>query len=79
MTGGGRRFSRSLTAVFAAAACLLLQPPSAHAQSYPSRPIRIIVPASVSTPPDIVTRIAVNAINASEGWNMVVENRPGAG
>ena len=79
MTGGGRRFSRSLTAVFAAAACLLLQPPSAHAQSYPSRPIRIIVPASVSTPPDIVTRIAVNAINESEGWNMVVENRPGAG
>ncbi len=79
MTGGGGRFSRSLTAVFAAAACLLLQPPSVHTQSYPSRPIRIIVPASVSTPPDIVTRIAVNAINASEGWNMVVENRPGAG
>jgi len=80
MTCGGGRFSRSLTAVFPLpAACLLLQPPSVHAQSYPSRPIRIIVPASVSTPPDIVTRIAVNAINASEGWNMVVENRPGAG
>jgi tripartite-type tricarboxylate transporter receptor subunit TctC len=79
MTGGGGRSCRSLIGVIGATACLLLQMPSADAQAYPSRPIRIIVPASVSTPPDIVTRIAVNAINASEGWNMVVENRPGAG
>ena len=50
----------------------------AEAQSYPSRPIRLIVPASVSTPPDIVSRIVVNALNESEGWNIVVENKPGA-
>jgi tripartite-type tricarboxylate transporter receptor subunit TctC len=53
--------------------------PRADAQPYPSRPIRDIVPASVSTPPDIVSRIVVNALNESEGWNIVVENRPGAG
>jgi tripartite-type tricarboxylate transporter receptor subunit TctC len=52
--------------------------PRADAQSYPSRPIRLIVPASVSTPPDIVSRIVVNALNESEGWTIVVENRPGA-
>src|SRR5579863_8372760 len=80
MTGDWGRLCRSLVVLFASAACMFLpQAPRAHAQSYPSRPIRIIVPASVSTPPDIITRIAVNAINESEGWNMVVEDRPGAG
>ncbi len=79
MAGDGRRFCRTRAVFFAAAVCLLLAPPRVSAQSYPSRPVRVIVPASVSTPPDIITRIAVNAINESEGWNMVVENRPGAG
>jgi tripartite-type tricarboxylate transporter receptor subunit TctC len=80
MTSDWARFCRSAVVLFVSASCVLLpRTPLANAQSYPSRPIRIIVPASVSTPPDIVTRIAVNAINASEGWNMVVENRPGAG
>lgn len=50
----------------------------ADAQAYPSRAIRVIVPASVSTPPDIITRIVANAVNEDEGWKLVVENRPGA-
>lgn len=50
----------------------------ADAQAYPSRAIHVIVPASVSTPPDIITRIVANAVNEDEGWNLVVENRPGA-
>src|SRR5580692_9447132 len=79
MTGHRGLLHGSLFASFVATTCVVFLASRADAQSYPSRPIRIIVPASVSTPPDIVTRIAVNAINASEGWNMVVENRPGAG
>ena len=50
----------------------------AHAQSYPSRLIRIIVPTSVSTPPDIVSRIVASSLSESEGWSVVVENKPGA-
>ncbi|HEX3991031.1 MAG TPA: tripartite tricarboxylate transporter substrate-binding protein [Acetobacteraceae bacterium] len=50
----------------------------ADADSFPSRSIRVIVPASVSTPPDIITRIVANALSESEGWNVVVEDRPGA-
>jgi tripartite-type tricarboxylate transporter receptor subunit TctC len=65
-------------ALVVAAIVLAWTAPRADAQSYPSRPIRLIVPASVSTPPDIVSRIVVNALNESEGWNIVVENRPGA-
>jgi tripartite-type tricarboxylate transporter receptor subunit TctC len=49
-----------------------------RADSYPSRTIRIIVPTSVSTPPDIVSRIIATALNESEGWSVVVENKPGA-
>jgi tripartite-type tricarboxylate transporter receptor subunit TctC len=65
-------------ALVLAAIATLWAAPRADAQPYPSRVIRLIVPASVSTPPDIVSRIVVNAVDESEGWNIVVENKPGA-
>jgi tripartite-type tricarboxylate transporter receptor subunit TctC len=49
----------------------------AFAQSFPSHTIRIIVPNSASTPPDILARIVANALQEDEGWKVVVENRPG--
>ena len=42
-----------------------------------SNPIRIVVPSSPSTPPDIVSRIIASELAASEGWRVVVENRVG--
>ncbi len=51
---------------------------SAFAQSFPSNVIRIIVPTSASTPPDILARIIANALSDGEGWKVVVENKPGA-
>ena len=50
----------------------------ARGQSFPSNVIHIVVPYSVSTPPDIVARIVANALSDGEGWNIVVENKPGA-
>jgi tripartite-type tricarboxylate transporter receptor subunit TctC len=50
----------------------------ALAQPYPSRVIRIVVPWSASTPPDILARIVATALSESEGWNVIVENKPGA-
>src|SRR6476659_5069439 len=46
-------------------------------QSFPSNVIRIVVPNSASTPPDIVARIVANALTETEGWKVVVENKPG--
>src|SRR5262245_4014768 len=51
---------------------------SAFAQSFPSNVIRILVPASASTPPDILARIIASALSEGEGWKVVVENKPGA-
>lgn len=50
----------------------------AAAQTFPSGVIRIVVPASTSTPPDILARVVGTALSDGEGWKVVVENKPGA-
>jgi tripartite-type tricarboxylate transporter receptor subunit TctC len=50
----------------------------AFAQFFPSNVIRIVVPYSASTPPDILARIVASALSEGEGWNVIVENKPGA-
>ncbi len=49
-----------------------------NAQTFPSNVIRIVVSATPGTPPDIVSRLVANELVQSEGWRIVVENRPGA-
>ena len=49
-----------------------------EAQIFPSNPIRIVVPTAPSTPPDIVSRVIATELSNSEGWKVIVENRPGA-
>lgn len=51
---------------------------SAAAQSYPSNPIRIVVPTAPSTPPDIISRVIATELSNTEGWRVIVENKPGA-
>ena len=51
---------------------------SAHAESFPSSAIRIVVPTPPGTPPDIISRVVASQLSEREGWRMVVENRPGA-
>src|SRR3954462_12535644 len=49
----------------------------ATAQTFPAGVIRIVVPTSASTPPDILARIIAAALSENEGWKVVVENKPG--
>jgi tripartite-type tricarboxylate transporter receptor subunit TctC len=50
----------------------------AHTESFPSSTIRIVVPYSVSTPPDILARIVATALQDGESWKVIVDNKPGA-
>ena len=67
------------------AVALLVLPVAAGAQSagaardYPSRPIRLIVPVAPGGSTDIVARIVAAGLGDSAGWQIVVDNRPGAG
>ena len=50
----------------------------AHAQTYPNRTIRIIVPFPAGGPTDIVSRVIAQKMSEDWGQPVVVENRPGA-
>src|SRR5262249_19375324 len=49
------------------------------AQTYPSRPIKIIVPTPPGGPVDVVARLLANYLPAKLGQGVVIDNRPGAG
>src|SRR4029077_11407667 len=52
---------------------------AAHAQSWPTKTVRIIVPSPPGTAPDIITRLYVDRLAPMWGKPVIVENRPGAG
>ena len=52
---------------------------SASAQSYPDKPIKMIVPFPPGGPIDTMARLTGQSMSASLGQQVIVENRPGAG
>lgn len=62
-----------------AAALASLMAGGAYAQSYPDRPVTIIVPAAAGGPSDTVARLVAQAMGEDLGQQVVVENMGGAG
>jgi len=58
---------------------LALAAAPAHADSYPNRPIRMIVPFGAGGPTDVFTRVLGEELRKPLGQSLVMENRPGAG
>ena len=52
---------------------------TAFAQSYPDRPVRVIIPFAAGGATDVVVRIVANRLPEVLGQQVVIDNRPGAG
>jgi len=63
----------------AGAAALTAVSRIAMAQSYPSRPVRLVVGFPAGGPVDIVARLMGQWLSERLGQSFVIENRPGAG
>lgn len=59
-------------------ACLAL-PLAAHAQAFPSKPIRILVPFAAGGPTDLMARAVGKSLSTSMGQPVIIENKPGGG
>src|SRR5262245_1634397 len=75
---GGTVMQRILAAVAALGVALGICGEAA-AQSYPNRPVRLVVPFPAGGPPDVIARVVADAMSSRIGQTVVVENRPGAG
>lgn len=64
-------------ALLLAATCLL--PLASHAQtSWPTKPVRIVVPLGAGGAPDVLSRQLAQILSEKNGQPFVVDNRPGA-
>jgi tripartite-type tricarboxylate transporter receptor subunit TctC len=55
-----------------------LWPTGVAAQSFPSKPIRLVVPYPGGGPTDALARIIGSELTTTNGWTVIVENKPGA-
>ena len=63
----------------AIAAFALASASASHSQTYPSKPVRLIVGPAAGGPTDAVVRTMATKLGEMWGQQVVVENRPGAG
>jgi tripartite-type tricarboxylate transporter receptor subunit TctC len=70
---------RTILASAAFLGLLLCLPVTLPAQSWPAKPIRVIVPFPPAGGTDVLTRQLAERISAATKWTLVIDNKPGAG
>ena len=73
-----REILRRSIALCAVLAGVLMTPAAGHAEGYPDRPIRIIVPFEAGGGGDIIVRLIGQELSQRLGQAVIVENRAGA-
>jgi tripartite-type tricarboxylate transporter receptor subunit TctC len=68
-----------LVLAFVTAAAVVTAAGSGIAQTYPTRPIRVIVPYTPGSPNDVIVRLLTQRLEPKLGAPFVVDNRPGGG
>jgi tripartite-type tricarboxylate transporter receptor subunit TctC len=59
-------------------ACTVLTPTAVYAQSYPSKPVRVVLPFPAGGGADIIVRLLARKLGEGMNQNFVVDNRAGA-
>jgi tripartite-type tricarboxylate transporter receptor subunit TctC len=73
------KMAKRIHAAALALCCCTLGLAPVHAQTYPARPVRVIVPLAAGGGMDTVTRTLALELGEAFGNTVVVDNRPGAG
>lgn len=68
-----------LASAATAAFALIFAAPTAFAQAWPTKPVRIVVSFPPGTPGDLIARMIQPALQSAWGQAVVVDNKPGAG
>ena len=71
--------TRSIKSAFAGCLAVLVLAGPAAAQTWPERPIRLIVPFPAGGPTDIIARVVTQSMAETLGQSIVIDNRGGAG
>ena len=74
-----RLLFRPIATLALLAAATVAGPVMAQPQTYPTKPIRLVVPFSAGSATDILARIVGTKMGETGHWQVVVDNRPGAG
>ena len=68
-----------LARLLIATASLVAFSHAAHAQAWPAKPIRLVVPYAAGGPADVIARLVAKPAGANVGQTIIVDNKGGAG